>query len=289
MSRRSFLASSGKMLAVSGLCMHFPALAQTAKPIAQNAKYHSIDRLHQILIVDGFGMPKRTSEILQARTQQFKQTYPFASHTLWTGEMLRECIGKHFDKTVLSAFDTLKPYSYKSDLARYCLLYALGGLYSDLSVVHYGPWQIKKKFGIAGFLEVSTNESIPNAVSNSLMWSQPSHPTLALAIEAVVRHCDTRYYGRHAIDPTGPALLYWAWASTHVDQWESRALTDQTLGISKMDWRPTEGAELTFFPDGTENSAVGQRPRRLPGDARYLELAGTNHYIEMWHRRDVYR
>ncbi|WP_292098072.1 glycosyltransferase, partial [Mesorhizobium sp.] len=34
---------------------------------------------------------------------------------------------------MLSAFRTLRPYSYKADLAKYCLLYEQGGLYADLS------------------------------------------------------------------------------------------------------------------------------------------------------------
>jgi len=289
MSRRSFLEKSGKMLAASGLAMHFPACGPIAKPIVKESRFHAIDQLHQILIVDGFGMPKQVSEIVQEHTHQFKKIYPSAKYTLWTGDMLREFIGTHFDKTVLSAFDTFKPYAYKSDLARYCLLYVLGGLYSDLSVVHFRPWQVKNRFSIAGHFEIPVHQCVPYSISNSLLWSQPSHPTMKLAIESIVKHCETHYYGRNAIDPTGPNLLGWVWASTHVDQLKNGSVLDQTLGVASVFWRDDIGAELTFFPTGTANDAVAQRPLRYPGDARYLDLTGTNNYIEMWRQRDVYR
>jgi hypothetical protein len=289
MSRRFFLGRSAKILAASGLALHLPACAPIAKTTVEDSRFHAIEHLHQILIVDGFGMPERVSEIVQARTLQFKKIYPSAHYTLWTGDMLRECIGTHFDKTVLWAFDTLKPYAYKSDLARYCLLHAIGGLYSDLGVIHFRPWQVKNRFAIAGHFEVPVHQSVPYSISNSLLWSQPSHPTMTLAIESIVEHCKTRYYGRNAIDPTGPNLLGRVWASTHIHQSKNGSVLDQALGVASVVWRDDIGAELTFFPTGTANAAVAKRPLRYPGDARYLDLAGTNNYIELWHRRDVYR
>ena len=38
------------------------------------------------------------------------------------------------DSDVLNAFDMLKPLAYKADLARYCLIYKLGGWYADISL-----------------------------------------------------------------------------------------------------------------------------------------------------------
>lgn len=288
MSRRSFLGTSAKALAACGLAVHFPASGSISKSMLNESKFHVIDQLHQILIVDGFGMPAQVSQIVEERTEQFKKSYPSAKYTLWSGEMLREFIGAHFGKKVLWAFDTLKPYAFKSDLARYCLLHAFGGLYSDLSLMHFEPWQIKREFAIAGYLEINSEQYVPYSVSNSLMWSEPSHPTFELAINRIVMHCETRSYGRIAIDPTGPSMLGWAWLTTHVAQWKNGEALTQGLGVVDVIWRDGIGVDLKFFPTGMANAAVAQRPIRLPGDARYLEVSGTNSYRDMWHKRDIY-
>jgi mannosyltransferase OCH1-like enzyme len=44
----------------------------------------------------------------------------------------REFVSMHFNSCVLSAFETLKPYSYKSDLFRFCYLFVNGGVYVDI-------------------------------------------------------------------------------------------------------------------------------------------------------------
>lgn len=51
---------------------------------------------------------------------------------LFDVEEARKFISDHFDSNVVTAFDTLKPYSYKSDLFRFCYLYINGGIYVDI-------------------------------------------------------------------------------------------------------------------------------------------------------------
>jgi hypothetical protein len=249
--------------------------------------FHAVSRLHQILIVDGLGMPSCISESVQRNIQTFQETYPGADHILWTGEMLRDFIRDHFGNEVLSAFDTLKPYSYKCDLARFCLVQASGGLYSDLGLQHYAPWKIPREYRIAAFQEICL--SVPDRfdVTTGLLWSAPNSPTLERVIDRIVENCKSGFVGRRTGDVTGPGLLGWAWAQTYLSQWEPGTAQDQYLGHTAF--TDIDGAvEMRFYPIGPQRQLIARRLPRKGGDDHYIGSIGTNNYVEMWHRRDIY-
>lgn len=51
---------------------------------------------------------------------------------LWDLKESREFLKLNFPPDVLKCFDSLKPYAFKSDFFRYCIIYKHGGWYSDL-------------------------------------------------------------------------------------------------------------------------------------------------------------
>ena len=65
-----------------------------------------------------------------ALKEQFSQ-YDYA---LYEQDGLRNFISSVYGGDVLWAYDRLKPYAYKADLGRYCLLHHFGGWYADLSL-----------------------------------------------------------------------------------------------------------------------------------------------------------
>ena len=66
----------------------------------------------------------------------------------------RAFIRYHLGVDALWAFDYLRPYSYKCDLARFCLLYVEGGIYIDLGVRLMNSWSIPIEYGIGAFRDV---------------------------------------------------------------------------------------------------------------------------------------
>lgn len=60
--------------------------------------------------------------------------FPRYVHQLWRDAQVRQFIDERFGAVVRKAYDTLVPYAYKCDLARYCLLHAHGGWYVDVGV-----------------------------------------------------------------------------------------------------------------------------------------------------------
>ncbi|MGI4984449.1 MAG: glycosyltransferase [Janthinobacterium lividum] len=256
---------------------------------AETADFLAITRIHQTLIVDGESAAHTISAAAQDSIRSFQQAYPAAMHTLWTKEMLHEFMSQHFGNEVVRAFETLKPYTYKSDLARYCLLYAMGGLYSDIGIQHFAPLHIPREYKIAGFIESYLAKKNKYDISSGFLYAQPKAAVLELAINRIVENCRTRFFGKTAIDPTGPGLLGWAWASVYTDQWSRGAAGDQYLGLSEIVDLVEGKLEMMFLPTGRERHVIARRLARPQGDLRYLGNTGRGNYAQMWRERDIYQ
>ena len=85
----------------------------------------------QIFITD---KEEELPPLLKEATNIFREAFSDHSYTLYSKEMIIEIIKKEFGKEVLLAFNKLKPYAYKADLARYCISYLYGGWYADISI-----------------------------------------------------------------------------------------------------------------------------------------------------------
>ena len=81
----------------------------------------------QIFITD---KKEELPPLLKEASSIFREAFSDHYYTLYSKEMLLEIIAKEFGKEVLSAFNKLKPYAYKADLARYCISYLYGGWYA---------------------------------------------------------------------------------------------------------------------------------------------------------------
>nr|WP_284700926.1 glycosyltransferase [Robbsia betulipollinis] len=212
------------------------------------------------------------------------QVYPTARQTLWSGDAVRTLIARDFDRDVLQAFDTLKPYAYKSDLGRLCILFAQGGLYSDIMLRHERPWEISARYGFGIFNQAWRWRKTVSTVSNSLIWSLPGRAELALTIERIVAHCHRRYYGDDPVDVTGPRVLGHACAAAATDRWRRMLPEDQYRGVHEA---PSLDVDLPFIAREDDRTVVAVRPRRHAGDWSGTGL-GTNNYQAMWRDRDAY-
>jgi len=136
----------------------------------------------------------------------FRECHPDRAHQVYDLDMARDFLIKHFDKTVLEAFESLRPLAYKADLFRYCLLYELGGIYADVSLYFHapviGPYPSSS---LLVFRDVAGRA--PWILSNSLIAAKPGMPVFLACIERIIDHIRQDYYGVNALCPTGPNLL----------------------------------------------------------------------------------
>ena len=75
---------------------------------------------------------KQLPPLMKQNVERMIRENPEMQIHLYDEADCRAFISVHFDPTVLYAYDSLVPCSYKSDLWRYCVLYIKGGVYVDI-------------------------------------------------------------------------------------------------------------------------------------------------------------
>lgn len=136
-------------------------------------------------------------------------------YRLWSLDDTRELIGDVHGSEVLGAFDILRPFAYKADLARYCIINHFGGAYLDLSVNDFRGFDVGD-YEFVGFRDPN-NDATSWKVGNHLFYSAKESPILQASIAECVEHVNRRYYGKDPHFPTGPSVLGRAVASCSVD------------------------------------------------------------------------
>ena len=242
----------------------------------------SAGSVFQIFIADGHGDPPELLAPAIASVQQCFGTYRYTRHN---GESLRAFLEQAFDAEVVAAYDKLRPYAYKADLGRYCLLYQHGGWYADISILMRQPvGAIGADVELVYFFDVGDGV-VPGRrlfdVSNALLYAQPRHAVLEQAIEAVLRHCRDEYYGSSIYCPTGPTVL----GSASAGQPRSpRHVSGHLMPLTPFHPR----RNLSFvLPDG-QILALFKKGWMPPGEVLFGRREGTNNYADLWAQRQVY-
>ena len=137
-------------------------------------------------------------------------TNPEFDYYLYSDETSREFIRKNYGKEVLTAFDTLKPGAYKSDLWRYCILYKTGGVYLDIKYYSLYPIieMIKKDRHIfVKDMHLSCSLGVETGIYNAFMVSPAKCPIFLDCINEIVENTKFKLYRSGSLDVTGPCLL----------------------------------------------------------------------------------
>lgn len=239
----------------------------------------SVNRVHQIYIADVAMGEDAMPPLVRANIASIRHFHPQAAYRLWTGPELRDFIKEHFAAEVVEAYDTLAAYALKADLARYCLLYVLGGLYSDLNNRFLGPFRVVPGKQVAYFREHKPLHGAVWMVQNTIVFAQPRQPEIKLAIDLVVENVRTRDYGVSSLAPSGPVLFGRAFAAI------GRSAVYQV------------GEAINLQVDGALNRAcyvtgdghlVAARMQGGGGKPTDIGLSGTNSYGQLWEARRIY-
>ena len=244
------------------------------------------NNLFQILITESTanGLPPAIEEI----TKEMRFRFAEYNYSLWNDIALREFIAQHFEPAVLESYLKLVPYAYKSDLARYCLLFHYGGWYADLGL----------RFNERNVIDLVDNtldmiffwdlgdlyapyRSFYDCM-NGLLFSRAKNPIIKTAIDLIVSNCRSNFYGSDSMSPTGPGVL------------------GRAIAINGKTERHFDGHFLMLTPyhnqknrayvlrDGT---IMAWHRSTLNGCGKTLsELGaeGTNDYRVLWRDRKIY-
>jgi len=207
----------------------------------------------------------------------------------WGTESLREFLRGSFKPDVLNAFDSLKPLSYKVDLAQLCVLYIYGGWYADITSKIINPDIAKYSRDNTLLFFKDHGMSCPSFAGTSFdcaaafLYASAGHPALLRCIEQIVLNVKNRYYGFTAMSPTGPRMF-------------GRIIAGFDLGlVRQLGWLMplTPGLKKTNLAYVAENGEIlawhktAWHPRG-GADLGAMGLSKTNSYRQLWRDRDVY-
>ena len=219
------------------------------------------------------------SPFLKHATGTVQGAFPNADYQLYNKETLRNFISENYGESVVSAYDCLKPYSYKADLGRFCLLNKLGGWYLDIGVRMVNPVEVGERIDFLAFRDIQRFSFTSWACATTVLYSKPDNTALQFAIEMIINNCKNKYYGITPLCPTGPSLLGAALAANGGE-------TNFVYG-DYLELTPTHEQKNRAFvlPDGT--IMAWSKPSG-GGDLTGIGAKGVNNYNELWAAKQVY-
>lgn len=148
-------------------------------------------------------------EPIKEKMDNLKEMYSDCNYQLYTNDNIVEFLIDNFSSDILLAYNMCRSYAFKSDLVRYCLLYTYGGYYFDVSICpnfrlecDYDAYALK---GTPEHIDGKTANMLDNGV---MFFKEPGNKFLKAAIDKTVYNILHHRYGNHALDITGPMMLY---------------------------------------------------------------------------------
>jgi mannosyltransferase OCH1-like enzyme len=222
--------------------------------------------VHQIVISDNsenFTIPNIDS------IEKFFIKHDFI---LWDYKKIKNFMIKNDDSHVLEAMDSIKPYAFKADLARYYLIYKLGGWYTDLN--NFFVSEPPNHNGFIFFRDVQELTNSSWSVACGLFYSEPNNKILMQAVSQILKNISEKYYGDHALCPTGPNLFGSVIASYNLPENNKYLIGNMKKNKKSSGFYFNDILFSKYKPNGLEPSNSG--------------IVGGNNYKEMWDNRNVY-
>lgn len=138
---------------------------------------------------------------------------PFCEKYNWTFKLWREKDIDAFGLINKTQFDDSVSYQQKSDIARYEILYRLGGMYLDTDMVYLGndlsnhlPLESKMFIGCIESPSPSLNKTIGSPyIANGWFVAPPRHQILKRCISLIPER--VKINTKHTFIKTGPTLI----------------------------------------------------------------------------------
>lgn len=236
------------------------------------------ESVFQIFITDA-GEP--ISNLLERSTNTVKKfsIVNNNSYQLFGNEEIRNLINKNFDPIVSEVYEALIPYAYKSDLARYCILYTRGGWYFDVGIEINSQVIVNSEIETIFFRDIQKNSQSSWSIANGVLYTKPQNKLFLIAIEMIINNYKKNYYGLTPLCPTGPTLFGRAVAM--------HGLTENNIFGDLINLTPLHKIKNTAFV--LPNGAIFAWGKKAEGgDLRELGALGVNNYNDLWRDRKIY-
>ena len=216
---------------------------------------------------------------LKTNSEIIKELYPFYQYKLYNNNSIEEFLLENYNETIIKTYRKLKPYSYKCDFARYCILYMKGGWYFDLGLNVVKGFEVKDTTNLVIFRDINKYSNTSWACAPGIIFARRELPILGKAIELIVENTKNNFYGLTPLCPTGPSLWGRAIASVGID---AKTIIGDFIELTPNFKRKNKAMIL---PDGTIFAFNKDAPG---GDLESLGCKGVNNYNDFWLAKDIY-
>lgn len=226
--------------------------------------------IHKIYIEHSMKIPENKIIEFKEAHDSWKLLNPDYEIRYWSGEDCEQYLSENFGERYLNVFRKLKPYSYKCDFLKFCIIFKEGGWYSD--------WKQKTYINLNSIgdndLICFHDHGIPElnyrrSISCGFFGSVKSNPIIELAMNQIIYNVENNIYGLHPLDPTGPYNFGKAlW--TFLENKEYKIL----FGIYKANFYSIDNKII--IKHKTDNNIYNQN------------WENGNNYGEMWYQKDIY-
>lgn len=225
--------------------------------------------IHQIAISN-----KPLGQYVPPNLSSIKEHFSDYKYVFWNYEKIKSFILKNKDNHVLKAIDDINANAFKADIARYYILYKIGGWYTDLNNF-FTCEPPETEHELVFFRDIQEHTSTSWAVQNSLFYSDVKHVILLDALNASIRNVENKYYGGHPLCPTGPNLFGSVIAKNNLPE-NNTYLIGNNLKKQNNDDGFYFGNQLfaRWKPNGLKEANSG--------------IPGENNYANLWHSRSLY-
>jgi mannosyltransferase OCH1-like enzyme len=227
--------------------------------------------VHQIFISDG---NSQVPDTVKSVDKYFLDSDYM--HIVWDDKKIKDFIRQNFHPSVSMAYNSLRSYAFKADLARYCILYKLGGWYIDamMEVVDVPPdIKLYDMFLVRDFY--AAKYTAPWQIANGLIYSKPDHPVFKNMIDQIVINCRNKDYGTKALSVTGPELF----GRVIANYGYTNNGTSYLIGNHIMD----EATNTRFI---VYENVKFVKAKMIKGGE--LNIPGTNSYVKLWESEKIF-
>jgi len=165
--------------------------------------------IHKIFIDDTMEIIEQTEELSNA-IKSWKILNPEYTLKIYSGNDCIKYLKENFTQDHLDCFETLKPYSYKTDFMRYCILYNEGGWYTDWQQILLVPLDVinDKNYEWVSCWDTTGGDGKKyKCMQNGFFGCSINNSILKNIINKCIENTKNFYYGKTPWHPTGPCLL----------------------------------------------------------------------------------
>ena len=229
-------------------------------------------------------------KLFEESVSTVKKNLIHTNHRIYIKEDLEKIIYENFPEEVFKSFKKLNPYSYKKDLAVYCLGYLFGGWFIDISI------KIKLCFDIGQLTEIDFlsfrdygqgalhPRSLNYPLTSGLFYTKPNSKIMSKAIDLIVENCKNEFYGSTSSCPTGPSIL----GRAHSNFGTKR---NQLIGFFLPLTPDFEQKNRSFIlPSGHifASNKDSWFSSAKAGDLKEFGAKGTNNHLTMYSEKNIY-